>query len=54
MGSAMLHIQKLTSSGKYSEKETEIQYDYQIESKPVEWQDENVEEKYKFISELSR
>ncbi|XP_018567720.1 obscurin isoform X4 [Anoplophora glabripennis] len=51
---AMFHLQQITDSGKEVEEETKQQYDYQIESNPVEWEDSNVEELYDFISEIYR
>ncbi|KAJ8919920.1 hypothetical protein NQ315_006449 [Exocentrus adspersus] len=54
LSKAMLHLQQITDSGKEVEEETRIQYDYQIESKPVEWEESKVEELYDFISEIYR
>lgn len=51
---AMLHLQQLTDSGEEVEEETQARLDYSNESKPVEWQNKNVEEDYNFISEVSR
>lgn len=50
----MYHLQQITDSGKEIEEETRQQYDYKIESNPVDWQDSNVEELYDFISEICR
>lgn len=54
MSQAMSHIQKLTSSVRTAEEETSIQHDYQIESKPVNWEQDNVQDNYTFVSELAR
>lgn len=54
MSQAMSHIQRLTVSGRITEEEQSLQYDYQTESNPVEWKDENVQENYNFVSELAR
>lgn len=51
---AMFHLQQITDSGKEVEEEARQEYDYEIESTPVEWQDSNVEELYDFISEIYR
>lgn len=50
----MLHIQKLTISGRSADDEKTVQYDYQTESKPVTWTEENVQDNYNFMSELAR
>lgn len=51
---AMLHIQNLTISGWSADDEKTVQYDYQTESKPVTWTEENVQDNYNFMSELAR
>lgn len=50
----MLHIQKVTTSDRTAEEEKPINLDYQVESSPIEWQEQNVQEHYKFISDISR
>lgn len=52
--SAMLHLQQITESGKEIEEDVRIQYDYNIEGTPIEWNKSEAEEHYEFISELSR
>lgn len=53
MSPAMLHMQSFIC-GSSAEDEKTVQYDYQTESKPVTWTDENVQEHYNFMSELAR
>lgn len=50
----MFHLQQITDSGKEVEEEARQEYDYEIESQPVDWLDSNVEELYDFISEISK
>lgn len=52
MTTAMLYIQKHTGSA--GEEEKLIHYDYQIESNPVIWKEDNVQDNYTCISELAR
>lgn len=51
---AMQHLQQLTDSGEEVEEESQVKLDYLNEARPVEWQNENVENTYNFISEVSR
>lgn len=54
MSTAMSHIQKLTMTGRSEEEEGTIPCDYQIETNPVSWKDENFQESYSLVSELAR
>lgn len=54
MSAASSHLQKLTMSGRSEEQERSLQYDYQVESNPILWKEENIQESYRFVSEISR
>ncbi|KAK9877930.1 hypothetical protein WA026_020153 [Henosepilachna vigintioctopunctata] len=51
---AMQHLQQITDSGQEVKIQSKIYPNYEIESKPIEWQYKNPEENYSFISEISR
>lgn len=50
----MLYLQQITDTGEEVEEELQTKLDYNNESQPIEWQNQNVEENYNFISEVSR
>ncbi|XP_057667146.1 obscurin isoform X12 [Diorhabda carinulata] len=54
LSKAMLHLQQMTDSGKEVELECKIRLDYKLETTPIEWEESNVQERYNFISEISR
>lgn len=52
---AMKHLQQITESGqKITPEETKPKVDYRFETEPIEWSTENYNERYSFISEISR
>lgn len=51
---AMRHLQQITDSGEEPEPEVQPTLDYKIEDDPIQWTDENAENFYDIISEISR
>lgn len=54
LSKAMQHLQQITDSGQAVEQEPKIELNYKVESEPVEWEENFVQELYSFISEISR
>lgn len=54
LSQAVKHLQQITDSGHDVDNQTNVHPDYSLESTPVEWKNENAQEHYDFISEMSR
>ncbi|XP_064214160.1 obscurin isoform X5 [Tribolium castaneum] len=51
---AVVHLQQITDSGEPVEVQARTYPDYEAETHPVEWENENAQENYNFISEIAK